>query len=201
MNARSFLLGLFLASGACAKAASDTTTAAKPPPSYPLESVPPELTAPVQRANAAMQALMQKLVSQLLEELGRGGPQAAVKVCRDVAQPLTAQVAAEQKLEVGRTSHRLRNPKNAPRAWARPFVEAAAGKKASEVDAVAVDLGDRVGVLRPIPVGAVCTQCHGNPAGFSPALSGLLREAYPQDEAVGFSEGDLRGFFWAEIRK
>jgi mono/diheme cytochrome c family protein len=61
-----------------------------------------------------------------------------------------------------------------------------------------VDLGDRVGVLRPLPTAATCTKCHGSAERLSPEVRAILAAAYPQDKATGFEEGDLRGFIWAE---
>jgi mono/diheme cytochrome c family protein len=66
------------------------------------------------------------------------------------------------------------------------------------VRAETVDLGDRVGVLRPIATAAPCLQCHGPSDSVSPETAAFLSTAYPGDRAVGFAEGDLRGFFWAE---
>ncbi len=87
----------------------------------------------------------------------------------------------------------MRNARNAPPAWAAGLVAAAAGRRASDVPAVVVDLGDRAGLLRPLPQGPVCVQCHGPSERLSPELRDLLAGAYPGDEAVGFVEGDLRG--------
>ena len=128
----------------------------------------------------------------------KGGPAQAVGVCRDEAQALTAQTARAQGMRVGRSSHLLRNPGNAAPAWAARFVGAGAGRKAASVEAVVVDLGDRVGVLRPLPTAAPCTQCHGPAEGLSPDVRAFLETAYPEDRAAGFEEGDLRGFIWAE---
>jgi hypothetical protein len=141
------------------------------------------------------------LLARLTEEMGRGGPVGAIDVCRNEAQIITADVEMEQGVVMGRTSHRVRNPRNAPRDWARPYVAAAAGKKAADVKGVAVDLGDRVGVLRPIPTGAPCIACHGSTEKMSPDVLAAIRAAYPDDHATGFSAGDLRGFFWAEVKK
>jgi hypothetical protein len=146
----------------------------------------------VRAADAAIAGLRDRLVMRLLEELERGGVAGAVRVCRDEAQALTAEVAAEGPVSVGRTSHRLRNPDNAPPAWAAAHVEAA------ELEPLIVHLGNRVGVLRPIPTGAVCLQCHGPADRLDPEVASLLREGYPDDRAIGFAEGELRGFFWAE---
>lgn len=42
---------------------------------------------------------------------------------------------------------------------------------------------------------------HGAPETFAPEVTALLRDAYPDDRAVGFTEGELRGFAWAEVPK
>ena len=107
-----------------------------------------------------------------------------------------AEVGAERKVEIGRTSDRLRNPGNAPPAWARSAVERLAGRPAAEVGPLAVDLGDRVGVLLPIAVKSACLGCHGPAAGLSPKVKEALAAAYPADRATGYAEGDARGFTW-----
>jgi mono/diheme cytochrome c family protein len=77
-------------------------------------------------------------------------------------------------------------------------VGAAADRKAASREAIVVDLGDRVGVLRPIPNAALCVQCHGPVGRLAPDVRAFLAVAYPDDRAVGFEEGDVRGFVWAE---
>jgi hypothetical protein len=148
-----------------------------------------------------MKALQGALLSRLREEMARGGPPAAITVCRDEAQAITAKIAREQGLALGRTSDRLRNPVNAAPAWARETVATSAGKRAAEVQQVTFDLGDRVGVLRPIGTADTCTSCHGAPSAISPEVRHLLAKAYPADRATGFATGDLRGWMWAEVPK
>jgi hypothetical protein len=166
--------------------------------SYRLGDAPARLAPGIQAAEAAISALQARLAGRLLEELKAGGPAKAITVCRDEAPALTAQTAREQGVRVGRASHRLRNPKNAAPAWAESFVAAAAGQKAAAVEPTVVNLGDRVGVLRPIGTAGVCLQCHGPTSRLSPDVQSYLAKAYPDDRAVGFEEGDLRGFAWAE---
>jgi hypothetical protein len=159
----------------------------------------PALAPAVARADVAIKQLKDRLSRRLLEELA--DPPTAVKVCRDEAPAIAAEVAAETNAQVGRTSHRLRSQANVPRPWMRPYVAAAAGRPAAEVKPVAVDLGDRVGVLRPIPVGTPCLKCHGPVDGIDPVVREVLGHAYPLDKATGFAPGELRGFFWAEAAK
>jgi hypothetical protein len=166
--------------------------------SYTVADAPARLAAGVQAADAAISALQRQLAGRLLEQLRQGGPVRALSVCREEAPALTAQTARTQGVRVGRTSHRLRNPGNVAPAWAEPFVASAAGRKAASVQPVVVDLGDRVGLLRPIATQGVCLQCHGPAQRLAAELRESLAAAYPEDRAVGFAEGDLRGFAWAE---
>lgn len=175
---------------------------APPAPSeWTRETLPAALAASTAKAEATMDTLQKRLLAALTEKVAAGGPVEGISACRSIAPVLTASVSAAGGVELGRTSFKLRNPANAPRAWARPHVEAAAGKKASALKTVYVDLGDRVGVLRPIPTGQPCLLCHGDPSGFGPELTAALATAYPEDKATGFALGDLRGFFWAEVKK
>jgi hypothetical protein len=154
-----------------------------------------------EKANEAIRALQSNLVKALTAELGKGGPEGAVFVCRDEAQAITAKVSEEMGITVGRTSHLLRNTINAPPEWAESIVEDGAGKKTSDVEAHTVDLSDKVGVLKPINTLGLCTNCHGQAEEISPEVREALDEAYPTDRAVGFSVGDLRGWMWAEVKK
>lgn len=176
-----------------AAAAPGSGTPARPPGE--------ETALAVARATAAMDSLQAALLSRLRAELERGGPTAAVSVCRDSAAVITARIARTQDLAIGRTSHRLRNPANAPRDWARPAVEKAAGAKAAAESLRVFDLGDRVGVLRPIGTAPLCMSCHGPVETVHAAIGPVLATTYPEDAAVGFAPGDLRGFMWAEVPK
>jgi Protein of unknown function (DUF3365) len=167
----------------------------------PVTEAPAEWRAAIGRAQKAFAEVQSVLKARLDAEMKAGGPVAAVRVCRDEAQALTAGVARDQRFEVGRTSHKLRNPSNAPRAWALSTVASHAGVKATAVTPVVVDLGDRLGVLGPIPTGEVCVVCHGAEATLPPPIAAAIRDAYPADRATGFAPGDLRGWMWAEVTR
>lgn len=153
----------------------------------------------MKKATAAIGALQASLLQRLTSALQSSGPVGALEFCADQAQTLTQQQGQQAGVQVGRTSHKLRNPKNAPRAWAAPYVQEYAGAHFADVKPRVFDLGDRVGMLKPMPVGAMCLTCHG--ARVAPELVATITARYPQDQARGFSEGQLRGFFWAEVPK
>jgi mono/diheme cytochrome c family protein len=58
--------------------------------------------------------------------------------------------------------------------------------------------GDRVRLLRPIVVEGVCIVCHGPRDAMPPALRDALAARYPNDHAVDYRPGDLRGALWVE---
>lgn len=155
----------------------------------------------VARAERAIAELQATLLARLKAELSAGGPPAAVTVCRDEAQQLTAGIGATHQLMIGRTSDRVRNPANTPRPWASPHVTASAGSRAADARGIEVQLeGGGLGVLRPIGTADFCVLCHGQRAAVQAAIGPVLSQAYPNDRAVGFSPGDLRGWFWVEVR-
>ena len=158
---------------------------------------------PVETAKAeqAMNELQQALLAKLKTTMESGGPAAAVEVCRTEARTIAAAVAKREGIDLGRTSHRVRNPANAPRPWARAIVEGGAGVKAAAERIRVVDLGERVGVLRPIGTVEMCMRCHGPADVVRRSLGDALAKVYPQDRATGFSPGDLRGWMWAEVPK
>jgi hypothetical protein len=172
-----------------------------PPLAYRPQTAPAELRPAVDQAQAAVQALQKRLQARLGKAMADGGPGRAVAVCRDDAPRLAAEAASETGLRLGRTSDRLRNPSNVAPAWASPHVQAAAGKKAAEVEPAIVDLGGAVGVLFPIAVAPACLHCHGPAASLAPEVQRELKAAYPADRATGYAARDLRGFLWAEVKK
>ena len=163
--------------------------------------IPATLHPAVARAEQVMNAMQAALLTRLRDQIASGGPASAVQVCRDEAQVITSRVAREQGIAMGRTSHALRNPANAAPAWAATLVRDTAGSTAATQGLRVFDLGDRVGVVRPIGFVDMCASCHGAPAALPPAIRDVLATSYPRDAAVGFAPGDLRGWMWAEVTK
>ena len=114
---------------------------------------------------------------------------------------LSKRIQRQEGLAVGRTSDRLRIQMNAPRAWAKPIVEANAGLYARNVEGFAVDLGDKVGILRPMVQRAMCASCHGPAEKIYLAGRKAIPVRFPMDRAIGFVEGEIRGWWWIEVPK
>ena len=158
----------------------------------------PELSvaqkAQLERADRARGALTGRLLGEVTSTAKAEGFAQAVQVCEKRAGPLTEAVGDEHDVRIGRTSFKLRNPDNDAPAWARPWVQARV-----EQPQHAVHEDGRLGVLAPIRVMKPCLNCHGPADQLAPGVSEALAEHYPKDQATGFAEGDLRGWFWIEV--
>jgi Protein of unknown function (DUF3365) len=169
--------------------------------SWPLRDAPPDLRMVISRADSIIVTMQDAMLRELNDGLERGGPSHAITSCHLDAIGVSQRVAREEGIAAGRTSDRLRSPTNAPRPWAADLVKANAGRRARDVDGFAVDLGDKVGVLRPIAYRPMCAGCHGPTEQISPVVRQALADRYPADRAVGFTDGEIRGWFWVEMPK
>jgi hypothetical protein len=149
-----------------------------------------------ERGAAVVLPFKQQLMAALTAALAEGGPERAIDVCR-LRAPELAREASVAGASVGRTSHRLRNPANAPRAWVEPLLAAyVAGGAEAEPRAVRLPSGG-VGYVEPIFVAPPCLACHGE--ALAPAVEARIRASYPDDRATGFRAGDFRGLIWVEF--
>lgn len=149
--------------------------------------------------------LAQQLGAELKDELSRaiseGGPVAAVAVCKTRAPEIAAGLSARSGAVVGRTALRVRNPANAPddlqRAVLEQFsAELASGKFAGPLEAAfEINRGGQIErhYMRAIPTDVLCLACHG-PV-LAPELAAVIQRDYPDDQATGFEQGQLRGAF------
>lgn len=148
------------------------------------------------RAKRAAKQLGTTLKRRLGEAMEQGGPSEAIEVCATEALELTDGVSEETGLRVGRSSLKLRNPDNAGPAWVRAWLEEQ-GDAAEGVEPVARVEDGEARFVAPIAVEALCVTCHGAPDAIPQGVREVLSERYPNDEAVGYAPGDLRGAIWA----
>jgi hypothetical protein len=147
-----------------------------------------------ERGAELLQPFKKQLMGALKEGLSQG-PAEAVDTCH-LQAPGIPDRAAPENVELGRTSHKLRNPDNAPTDWQREIVQYYLHHEDRSPKTRRLDDG-RVAYAEPIEVKPLCVTCHG-PAEQIPApVRAKLSEQYPDDQATGFEVGDFRGIFWA----
>jgi len=143
-----------------------------------------------------------KLLQVLTEEIAKGGPASAVEVC-SVKAPQMAKAASEQTgWTIKRVSLKNRNPKAAPDDWERAVLEdfdkrATAGESPATLEKGELvnssSNGKEFRYMRALPVGGICLTCHGAADSLNAEVKSKLQALYPNDKAVGYTLGQLRG--------
>lgn len=159
--------------------------------------------AAAQRASQAADVLSQRLTGELAQAMATGGTVEAVSVCKERAPAIASEIRETLGVEIGRTALRVRNPANAPDAWEADVLHRfeqrhAAGEPWTAISEHVSD-GARLRWMRPIPMGEMCSACHGDVSTFSDETRQALRVNYPSDQASGFEVGALRGAFTARV--
>jgi hypothetical protein len=135
------------------------------------------------------------LMATLMEGLV-DGPEHAIGACAVRAPELAAEYSRDG-VRIGRTSHRLRNPANGPEPWLEPLLEEyQADGPGAAPKAVRID-DSTIGYVEPLYVMKPCLTCHGEV--IAEEVRDQIEAEYPQDDSVGFREGDFRGLLWVTL--
>ncbi len=174
-------------------------------------AVPVSLAQPGPGRNENAMQETRDIASAMLKELGltsqaamaNGGPENAIGVCKTQAPEIAENLSTKHQLQVARVGTRARNAvMGQPNEWqalALKQFEArlASGDKPHDIEYVqltksgAYDLELRY--AKPIVMQAMCTACHGSTEQITPSVKAKLEQMYPNDKAVDYKPGDLRG--------
>ncbi len=141
------------------------------------------------------------LSTNLFQAIQQGGITNALSVCSVKALPLTQLVGDTNQVKLSRVSHKTRNSANQPSETElkilTDFQGQIAGKTNPPSPVVTSDAAGRLTFYAPIVLNnPLCLNCHGTPdEQIPPEVVALLEKLYPQDEATGFSMGELRGMW------
>ncbi|RTZ58932.1 MAG: hypothetical protein DSZ33_05205 [Gammaproteobacteria bacterium] len=160
-----------------------------------------DLTPRIDASRAAVKSFMTQLKGELQAGMKAGGPVNAIDVCHTKAPEITSSVSKEKGWEIGRTSLKTRNPANKPDQWELAVLKKFEQRKAAGEDPKKMEYSEVVETdgkqtfryMKAIPTGAICLTCHGEKV--APEVEAKLKELYPEDQALGYKEGDIRGAF------
>jgi len=144
---------------------------------------------------------MKNLKGVLISQIQTNGVLQAVAVCSDTAQVLTNDFGVQKGVFIRRVSFKNRNENNLPDDFEKKILSKFEllnqnKKLTSETEhAEIVREGEfkYLRYLKPILVQAECLNCHGSENEIMPEVKQLISQAYPDDKAVGYKIGDLRG--------
>jgi hypothetical protein len=165
------------------------------------------LSSAVQTSNHVIEArelvkqFFGSLKTELQAALEEGGPVTAISICKLKAPKLTKEFSSLSGWYLARTSLKLRNQNNHPDEWESGVLEQFAIRKANGESLKNMEYSEIVEIdgrqifryMQAIEVMDLCLNCHGQ--NIKPAISRILKQLYPNDQATGFETGDLRGAF------
>jgi len=141
------------------------------------------------------------LKSILKKNLKRSGPVKAITVCSDTASDLTNMFANAMQLNVRRVSFKNRNPNNIPdeietkvlHKYEKLLKEGKLNEKTETFDTYTLGGKKIIRYMKPIIVDSPCLNCHGNKTNIKKEVAKIIQKNYPEDKAINYVKGDLRG--------
>ncbi len=159
----------------------------------------------LKKGQEVAQATFKTLSGNLQKAMKKGGVPNALEYCNLAAMPLVDSLSKVHDAEIRRTSLKVRNPKNRPTPQELEQlqsyeIQSKAGEKLSPV-VKEID-PNTIAFYAPISIMPVCERCHG-------VLGNTLLEKdyevvkklYPEDKAIGYMSGDLRGMWSISFKK
>lgn len=144
---------------------------------------------------------MGQLKSRLIKQIKSEGTLSAVAVCSDTAQVLSNDFGLKKGVYIKRVSFKNRNQNNVPDEFeAKVLKEFEQMKKEGTLtsdtehfEIVTENDYQYLRYMKPIKIGVACLKCHGHEEKISAEVKELIAKRYPDDKAVGYNNGDLRG--------
>jgi hypothetical protein len=148
---------------------------------------------------ALAQAEMLQAVGAAMQS---GGPSYAIDFCNIHAPGLVADLAREWNCEIRRTSLKARNPDHRPTPDELKILNWYAGLEGNAMTSTVWREGELVHYASPIQIKMpACLSCHGTPEQeIDAATFAMIREKYPEDEAVNYKLNDFRGMWHLTFR-
>lgn len=143
------------------------------------------------------------LSSELMTAMSTEGVPGALSYCNIRAYPVTDSISEKFDAQISRLAEYYRNSNNR--------IEKGLDKKVFEdfkkMDSEALQSAERVIKInnqnavfyKPILLQAQCMACHGPKSVIGDKNLAFIRELYPEDRAVNFNPGDLRGMWRIEV--
>jgi hypothetical protein len=145
------------------------------------------------------------LSTRLQTALKEGGVPHAVHYCNIIALPITDSLSSLYNATIKRTGQKIRNPENRPSALEidvfKRFQQTISSGNSIQPELIQ-HTDNQISYFAPIMIMPQCLQCHGTPGSeLKPEYYELIKKSYPEDEAIGFREGDLRGIWSITFKK
>lgn len=146
-------------------------------------------------------AAQQRLGKQLIQAIEKGGHVQAVSYCRIKATSITDSIGQKFNAKVSRVSDQRRNPRNAANDQEMAYISyyKQALKNNTDWEPIVITSNDSYTFYTPILTQPLCLNCHGDPqSDIEEETLARLQSEYPQDQALGYGLGEIRGMWKIE---
>lgn len=157
----------------------------------------------LKQSRSLTQTMLKELGAKLQSAMSDGGAINAVDVCHLQAPEIANRISAGNQVNVSRVGTRARNPvMGVPNDWqAKALAQFEAGLARGDKPADMeysetvdkIDGGKEFHFAKPILMQPMCLACHGNSDQINPEVKAKLSELYPNDKAINYLAGQLRG--------
>ncbi len=151
----------------------------------------------LQKGKEIAQATFKALSTNLQNAMATGGVNEAINFCSVNAQPLTDSLSNYHNATIKRTSHKIRNPLNAPTEQETAMLDQfLSGANKAMIEG---NKNGSISFYSPIYTIGLCVVCHGQVwSTIAENDYKVILEKYPEDKAIDFSVDELRGI-WSII--
>lgn len=149
-----------------------------------------------------------QLKPALKKAMKSGGPAAAVGFCHSKAPEIAKLVAAKSGWDINRVSLKTRGGTAKPDAWETQVLNRFNKRKAAGEAVKTMEFSEVIHedgkstfrYMKAIGTAQICLTCHGT--NVAEPVKQAIAKYYPQDNAMGFKQGDIRGAFsFAKVEK
>ena len=146
--------------------------------------------------------IVNQVRDELVREMERTSPMRAITVCKYSVPEITSNISRQKGMRVTRVALRPRNPSlGEPDVWEQRVLldfekRVAKGEKADVLEyheIVSEPSGQFFRYMKSIAVSQPCLLCHGPAEQLSEGVRAQLRQEYPNDRAVEYRLGQVRG--------
>lgn len=145
-----------------------------------------------------------QLGKNLMSAIQSEGVEHAVSFCNIQAMPITDSMSLVNNAHIKRVSDKARNPNNKANAVELAHITTFKNQLTNKEEMLPIleENGDKVNFYFPITTNAMCLQCHGTlKKELALSTYNKIKSLYPKDEAIGYSENQIRGIWSIEFNR
>lgn len=148
--------------------------------------------------NKISQESLKGLSAELMKSINQDGLESAIDYCNVHAIPITSNFETTYNVKIRRVGTLIRNDKNKPDEMEseviRMFQSNIDNKR--DTNPVVMKIGENYHYFNYIRTKSMCLNCHGvKGETLQENVYNKILEKYPNDQAIGYKENDLRGIW------